>query len=139
MGMRLELTRSSDLAIKALGEVAGREEPVKLADLADLVGTTPAFLAKIARPLVARGWLESTPGPHGGYSPGRLAEASVLDVIESVEGPTETGKCVLRGGPCGGADTCSLHDPWTAARSALIQALASQMAVRTTERQGVTR
>ena len=136
--MRLELTRSSDLAIKALSEVAGREAPVKLANLAQLVGTTPAFLAKIARPLVARGWLESTPGPRGGYSPGRLTDASVLDVIEAVEGPTETGKCVLRGGPCGGADTCSLHDPWTAARSALIQALAHQKAVNETERGGAT-
>jgi len=137
--MRLELTRSTDLAIKALTEVAGRDEPVKLADLAALVGTTPAFLAKIARPLVARGWLESTPGPRGGYTPGHLAEATVLDVIEAVEGPTETGKCVLRGGPCGGDDTCSLHDPWTEARTALIKALARQAAVNTTKQQGATR
>lgn len=137
--MRLELTRSTDLAMRALTEAAGRTEPVKLADLAALVGTTPAFLAKIARPLVSRGWLESTPGPRGGYSPGHLAGVTVLDVIEAVEGPTETGKCVLRGGPCGGVDTCSLHDPWTEARAALLQALARQAAVNTTDRQGATR
>jgi Rrf2 family protein len=136
MDVRLELTRSSDLAIRALTEVAGRREPVKLAELATLVGTTPAFLAKLARPLLARGWLESTPGPRGGYSPGHLGEASVLDVIEAVEGPTETGKCVLRGGPCGGVDTCSLHHPWTEARSALMTALAGKAAVEAMERQG---
>lgn len=137
--MRLELTRSADLAIKALTEVAGRDEPVKLADLAALVGTTPAFLAKIARPLVAQGWLESTPGPRGGYTPGRLSDVAVLDVIEAVEGPTENGMCVLRGGPCGGADTYSLHDPWIAARSALIESLAGQPAVNKTRGIGATR
>lgn len=128
--MRLELTRSSDLAIRLLREVSESTGPVKTVDLARKVGATPAFLTKIAQPLVANGWIVSSPGPHGGYEAGAGIElVSILEVIEAVEGPTVTGRCVLQGGVCDPSKPCSIHEPWVAARSTLLDSLARQTAI----------
>lgn len=123
--MRLELQRKTDLAVRALTALNG-EARVKGPDLAGAIGTTPAFISQVMMPLVQRGWVQSDPGPTGGYR--RVAElpsVSMLDVIEAVEGPTETGKCVLRGGPCPSDENCALHDAWMRARGALLDELAA--------------
>jgi Rrf2 family protein len=122
--MRLELNRSTDLALKAMVELDRRGAVAKGADLARATGTTPAFLAHALAPLVRAGWVGSEPGRQGGY---RLldsaAGASVLDVIDACEGVPDESRCVLRGGPCGADVTCSLHDAWIIARRALLESL----------------
>jgi Rrf2 family transcriptional regulator, iron-sulfur cluster assembly transcription factor len=124
--MRLEITRRSDLATRALLALATAGERTKSSVLADRVGTTPGFLSQAMTPLVARGWVRSDPGPSGGYTvlvePSAL---SVLDVIEAVEGPTDTGACVLEDRPCAGGQLCALHRPWSAARAQLLDQLSN--------------
>jgi Rrf2 family transcriptional regulator, iron-sulfur cluster assembly transcription factor len=123
--VRLELTRKTDLAVKALCALSpdGR---IKGARLAERVGTTPGFVAQVVMPLVDRGWIGSVPGPTGGYHLATpLTEITVLDVIEALEGPTITGRCVLDDGPCPHSEICAMHEPWTRARSALMQELAA--------------
>jgi DNA-binding IscR family transcriptional regulator len=51
------------------------------------------------------------------------AEVSVLDVIEAVEGPTDTGRCVLADRPCAASGPCALHVPWSHARTQLLDQL----------------
>lgn len=124
--MRLEITRRTDLATRALLHLAGRGERTKSSALAKAVGTTPGFLSQAISPLVAAGWVRSDPGPTGGYTAlADPATVSVLDVIEAVEGPTDTGKCVLEDRPCAGAAICALHRPWSAARAQLLDELGS--------------
>lgn len=123
--MRLELTRKTDLAVKALCALSSAER-VKGARLAEAIGTTPGFVAQVMMPLVDRGWIGSVPGPTGGYHLAtRLEDITVLDVIEALEGPTITGRCVLDDGPCPHSEICAMHEPWTRARSALMQELAA--------------
>lgn len=99
---------------------------MKSSELAALVGTTPGFLSQAMTPLVLQGWVRSEPGPTGGYVPVvGLDEVSVLDVIEAVEGPTQTGKCVLEDRPCSGGAACALHVPWSRARDHLLAELAA--------------
>lgn len=124
--MRLEITRRTDLATRAFLHLTERGERTKSAALAEAVGTTPGFLSQAMTPLVAAGWVRSDPGPTGGYT--ALADpttVSVLDVIEAVEGPTDTGACVLEDRPCSGASACALHRPWSAARGQLLDELGS--------------
>ena len=122
--MRLEITRKSDLAMRALGVLADRGL-TKRSDLAASVGSTPGFLSQAMVPLVHAGWVGSDPGPAGGYRLlTTLNRISVLNVIEAIEGKTDDGKCVLRGGPCPSQDLCALHDAWVPARDALLQQLA---------------
>lgn len=127
--MRLEITRRSDLATRSLVALASTEfegRRTKAADLAALVGTTPGFLSQAMTPLVDRGWVRSEPGPTGGYAVVvDLADISVLEVIEAVEGSTDVTLCVLQKRPCLAAETCALHEPWTVARRLLLSSLSA--------------
>ncbi len=122
--MRLELTRKTDLAIKALRVLSGREPWVPRTELAELVGATPDFLAQVLGPLVRAGWIDSKPGLAGGYARAVDPESiSVLRIIEEVEGPVVDGRCVLRHVGCPADDYCVLHSAWSQAREALMREL----------------
>ena len=117
--MRLEITRKSDLALRALRELG--EGRTRRADLAEAVGTSPEFLAQVMNPLVKAGWVDSKPGAGGGYQRGAdPCEISVLALIELLEGPVVDGRCVLEGGECPPEGSCSMHTAWSRARDALI-------------------
>jgi Rrf2 family protein len=122
--MRLEVTRKSDLAVRILRILSERGGRVKGTELAELVESTVGFVPQVITPLVRAGWVRSDPGPTGGYvlvaDPDRL---SVLEVIEAIEGPTESGRCVLADRPCSETGRCALHEPWTRARSQLLAEL----------------
>ena len=121
--MRLELTRKTDLALRALRALDAASARLPGRELAAAVGTTTQFIAQVMGPMVRAALVTSRPGPAGGYALAPAAgTASVLDVIEAVEGPVEPSRCVLAGGPCG-TDICSLHFAWLAARTALEAAL----------------
>ena len=111
--MRLELSRRSDLAIRALRVLQTAEQRVKRGDLAEVLSTTPDFLARVMTPLVAHRWVHSQPGPSGGY---QIA-------VRAVEGVPDEGECVLRDGPCIPDEACALHHAWSRARDALLDEL----------------
>jgi Rrf2 family protein len=122
--MRLEVSRRADLACRALLVLAKERERVKADDLAARIGTTSGFLSQVLTPLVGRGWIRSEPGPRGGYlATLPTTGVSLLDVIEAIEGPTDTEMCVLEDRPCLGAAACPLHRPWDRARGALLDEL----------------
>src|SRR4051812_11261961 len=117
MTMRLEITRRSDLATRALSELARLGRRTKSVELAELIGTTPGFLSQAMTPLASKGWVRSEPGPSGGYLlTTDLDDVSVLDVIEAIEGPSDAGRCVLEDRPCANGGPCALHQPWQRAR-----------------------
>lgn len=122
--MRLEITRKSDLATRALIELAWRQERTKATALAEAIGTSTGFLSQAMTPLVTQGWVRSEPGRSGGYvfvaNPDSI---SVLDIIEAIEGPTDAGKCVLQDRSCSLGGHCALHRPWSAARAQLLHEL----------------
>lgn len=123
--MRLEITRKTDLAVRALCVLDTRGQ-TKGVDLAEAVGSSQGFMAQVMTPLVQAGWVGSDPGPSGGYRlQTRLDRLSLLQVIESIEGPTVNGECVLSGGPCPRREDCALHDAWVSAREALLERLAA--------------
>ena len=123
--MRLEVRRQSDLAVRALRALA-EVERIKGPALAELIDTTPGFVSQVLTPLVRAGWVRSEPGPTGGYALAvDLNEISVLEVIEAVEGATETGLCVLADRPCEETGSCALHVPWQRARDGLLRELAA--------------
>ena len=125
MTMRLEVSRRADLAIRALATLGAADGRVKAGELAARLGTTVGFVPKVVAPLVERGWVGSDPGPAGGYHcTAALERISVLAVIEAVEGPTDTGRCVVADRPCDTTAPCSLHAAWQHARDGLLERLA---------------
>ena len=121
--MRLEITRRADLAVRAMALLAEGGQ-LKAADLARGLEATPAFVPQVVGPLVKAGWVRSDPGPAGGYLLVVPPEGvSVLDVVEAVDGPTDTGRCVVADAPCGRERVCALHGAWIRAREELTASL----------------
>jgi Rrf2 family iron-sulfur cluster assembly transcriptional regulator len=122
--MRLDLHKRTDLALRALHIICDANTRVPGPELADLLGTTRQYLPQVLNPLVKKRWVSSTPGPHGGYEPlCSLAEVSVLELIETMEGPTLDNRCVLTGRTCPQVEPCALHLAWYHARTALMNEL----------------
>jgi Rrf2 family protein len=123
--MRLEVTRKTDLATRALLALARSAERTKASELAATLDASPGFLSQAMTPLVNNGWVRSDPGPTGGYtSLVDLDDLSVLDVVEAVEGTTDATSCVLEDRPCAGGGLCALHNAWAQARTQMLRELA---------------
>lgn len=116
--------------------LAAERRTMRGEDLAEAVGTTRAFLAQVMTPLVRGRWVASTPGPTGGYRLRTGVDPSVLEVIEAIEGPTESGACVLDADAAcasvapGSRLPCALHEPWMRAQRAMREELSRSPAVR---------
>jgi Rrf2 family iron-sulfur cluster assembly transcriptional regulator len=124
--MRLEITQRADLAVRALVVLHRSPTRLKSADLAAALGTTTGFVPQVMGPLVRKGWVRSVPGPTGGYEPlVEVAALNVLDVVEAVDGPTDSGRCVVVDRPCEATAPCALHVAWGRARGELVSSLAA--------------
>lgn len=124
--MRLELAQRTDIALRALQTLCSCGERVPGSALAETLDTTHQYLPQIMSPLVRRRWVSSSRGPRGGYQlEVELSSITVLDLIEVMEGPTDTNTCVLSGETCDASDPCAMHGAWSQARDALLAQLSS--------------
>jgi Rrf2 family protein len=123
--MRLELTKRTDLAFRALTAI--ESDPghrVNGATLAGALDITTHYLPHVMAPLTRSGWVMSTSGPRGGYTlVGDLDNITLLQLVEAVEGPIDTSGCLHLGPRHNSGHTCALHRPWTKARKALMAEL----------------
>jgi len=118
-------TRRTDYAVRALLYLAQHPGSMaKAADIAEAMNIPTGFLHQVLHELQRARLVLSRPGRSGGYSLARpAADISLLDVVETLEGPLAPDECGLRGGPCRWEDACALHATWTAAREALANEL----------------
>jgi Rrf2 family transcriptional regulator, cysteine metabolism repressor len=89
----MRLSRTVGYALQAVMQLADAEPntPVPCSRLAADGHMPERFLLQILRCLVTHGILSSTRGVDGGYALDRpLAEVSLLDLIEAVDGPLES-------------------------------------------------
>lgn len=124
-GMRLELTRRGDYAIRAVIALARHApEVVGAARLAEETGIPRRFVPQVMTEVVRSGIAEARLGRSGGYRLARPAGSlSVLDVVEAVEGDMGRRTCVLRNAPCGLDGTCDVHGVFMAAQDAFLEDL----------------
>jgi len=125
--MRLDLTKRSDYAIRAmLALTMAPEGLLSSRKIAEEMKIPPRFLPQIMGDLTRAGLVEAHPGRAGGYklslSPGTV---TLLRVIEAIEGDPHRQICVMRGTACGADGECGVHDVFYAAEGALIEKLAS--------------
>src|SRR5215468_9166571 len=86
----MKLTRASSYALHAVAYMAAQkqEKPIASHHIAQARGIPERFLLKVLKPLVSSMVLTSIKGPNGGYALARPAnEVTMLDIIESVDGP----------------------------------------------------
>ena len=98
--MKFAIQKKTGLAVESLHALLAAGESVQSPELASAIDTTTSFLPQIMSPLVQQGWVESKRGPNGGYRLVADPESiSVLDLIEAVEGETDTSDVRPQGWP----------------------------------------
>lgn len=94
----MEMSRRARVALGLVTDLAGRSEkkPLVLASAANRLGTSTSHLESIAHRLRARGLIEATRGPGGGYRLAKpAADISVLQVILAADCATEVFEQLL--------------------------------------------
>ncbi len=123
--MKLTPTNRTDYGIRALIYLANHQGAhAKAADIGAAMDIPTGFLQQVLQELQRARLVRSRSGPAGGYLLARdPADITILEVVETLEGPLETSECALRGGPCHWEDVCAMHWVWSSARSALSESL----------------
>jgi Rrf2 family protein len=137
----MQLTRAADYAVRVMIYLAGRPEGERtmLPALARTTDTPMSFLSKVMQALARAQLIGSWRGKAGGFAilpAGR--NASMLDVIEAVDGPICLNICLLSGKSCNRKHHCPAHPVWARAQRAMIDVLASaSIAAMADEAEGV--
>lgn len=106
------------LSLKPQGETSDIEEISREAHV------PAAYLAKIFQALARKGFVHSFRGPDGGFSLSRPPrEITLLEIIETMEGPIYLNDCLIRPGFCQRDNICPVHDVWKEAQSKFLQHL----------------
>ena len=123
--MRLRLTKRADYAVRACMVLATTPEvPLPSRCIAERMAIPERFLPQILADLSRAAIVEGTVGKGGGYALRRTPdELTLLEIIESVEGPARSEQCVLEDRRCDEDHACALHPVWSAAQSAFIHVL----------------
>ena len=109
----LRLNRMTDYAIIVLGALAYRHgETMATGHLAELTGLTQPTVAKVSKLLLAAGLVETQRGVRGGCRLDKaLAQISLIDVVEAMEGPINVSDCVDDAHPSQtGRCCCFMHN-----------------------------
>src|SRR5438046_2800143 len=115
-------TKPTEYSIRALSELATRP-PNHLTMLDDILAGTDLprdFLAKLFQRLVRSGVLRSSKGRGGGFALARPAhQVTLMQIVETLEGPQPLDKCVIGLSQCTDAAPCSQHDLYKPIRQRL--------------------
>jgi Rrf2 family protein len=122
----MQLTRAADYAVRVMIHLASQPEGtfVPKSLLAKEAEAPESFLSKILQSLSRAGLIQARRGVVGGFSllP-RGTRASLLDVVESIDGPIALNVCVTSGASCHRHAQCVAHGVWLRAQSAMLSVL----------------
>ena len=137
----MQLTRAADYAVRVMIHLAGLPPATRAsrADLAVAAECPEQFLSKVLQSLTRAGLVLSHRGNTGGFElPNMHREATMLEVVEAIEGPMRLNICLTSDRACARQEWCPAHDVWVNAQAAVAQvlrgttitALAAQAAAR---------
>jgi len=126
----MQLTRAADYGIRVMIHLAGppTEARVSLPALAEAADAPESFLSKVLQALSHAGLISSRRGQSGGFqiSP-RGRAASMLEVIEAIDGPICLNVCLVSGRSCHRKAHCPAHPVWAQAQTAMLDVLSGAM------------
>ena len=123
--MRLELTRRTDYAVRAMIVLARNpNETLSSAELSQRTHIPVRFVTQVMSNLVREELVSAVIGRSGGYRLSSDPESvSVLAIVQAVEGDVRRQHCTLRGGPCQRFEPCEIHHVFSGAQEAFIAQL----------------
>ena len=124
----MQLTRAADYGVRVMIQLAvpAADGLVSLPALAKATGAPESFLSKVLQALARAGLISSRRGQAGGFriSP-RGRAASMLDVIEAIDGDICLNLCMVPGRSCARKARCPAHPVWVEAQQAMLAVLSS--------------
>jgi Rrf2 family protein len=109
------LSQTAEYALRAVLHIAeeGRDRPLRVEEVADVLRVPRNYLSKILHVLAREGILRSSRGPQGGF---RLAVPAGELPLERVVAPfdriLERDRCLLGRPSCSDVRPCAAHDRW---------------------------
>ena len=122
----MQITRQADYAVRAVVYLAerGAGRPIATAEIGRQQHIPVTFLAKIMSHLSAAGIVHTLRGAHGGITLGRPAgEISLLDILETIDGPVLLNECVSDPSLCPLGEHCAVCSVWCQAQADLVDRL----------------
>ena len=122
----MQLTRAADYAVRVMIHLASLPAGTRLplGTLAAAIDVPESFLSKVLQSLTRAGLVASRRGTDGGFmlSPD-ISNATMLDVIQAIDGPIQLNVCLSHDGSCARSGTCPAHPVWLQAQEALVKVL----------------
>jgi Rrf2 family protein len=122
----MQITKQADYAIRTIHYLSYLEPNTRAATrkIAQEKSIPPSFLAKIISQLSIAGLIHTSRGARGGVMLARPPEdITVLDVVESIDGPIALNECTFSPSSCPFSNDCPLHDLWVDSQNDLIKRL----------------
>ena len=122
----MQLTRAADYAVRVMIHLAGLPPGARASrtDLATEAGCPEQFLSKVLQNLTRAGLVISHRGNTGGFElPDAHRDASILQVVEAVEGPVRLNVCLTSDSGCIRRGWCPAHPVWADAQEAMVVVL----------------
>lgn len=122
----MQLTRAADYAIRVMIHLAGLppETRASRAELAQAAECPEQFLSKVLQGLTRAGLILSHRGNTGGFELPRVHRAAtLLEVIEAIEGPIRLNLCLNSERSCTRQSWCPAHPVWADAQAAVAKVL----------------
>ena len=124
----MQLTRAADYAVRVMVHLITLSEQNRalLPDLAVATDAPESFLSKVLQSLVHAQFISSRRGKFGGFAILRRGrEATLLQVVEAIDGPICLNVCLNGGKECERRPTCPAHPVWARAQRAMLNVLMS--------------
>jgi Rrf2 family protein len=122
----MQLTRAADYACRVMIHMAGLAPGTRTSrtDLASAAGCPEQFLSKVLQDLTRAGLVVSHRGNTGGFElPPVHTKATLLEVVEAVEGPVRLNLCLAGDAVCDRQSRCAAHTVWAKAQEAMTAVL----------------
>jgi Rrf2 family protein len=122
----MQLTRAADYAVRVMIHMAGLPPGTRASrsELAGAVECPEQFLSKVLQSLTRGGLVVSHRGNTGGFElPGGHREATLLEVVEAIEGRIRLNVCLASEHSCTRQGWCPAHDVWAEAQESLAAVL----------------
>jgi Rrf2 family protein len=122
----MQITRQADYAVRAIYYLSTLEfgNRASTSQIAKEQNIPPSFLAKIISQLSVAGLLHTSRGARGGVSLAREpGEITMLDVIESIDGPIMLNQCVDDAHGCKFDKACPMRAMWVEIQDDLVARL----------------
>jgi Rrf2 family protein len=124
----MQITRQADYAVRAIYYLSnlGSDKRASTSQIAKEQNIPPSFLAKIISQLSVAGLLHTSRGARGGVSLAREPhEITMLDVVESIDGPILLNECVEDAHGCQFDKECPMRSMWCEIQDTLVSRLKS--------------